>query len=100
MLHLFKLFKLYVMEQNQQMSPEELDAKKKEMLKYYKDSLPYLQAQIKYEAALAELDEIRVKRVRLQHEFAYLTQAPEPEEEMPKEAANPSSKKERKLKTE
>jgi hypothetical protein len=90
------------MEQNQQMSPEELDAKKKEMLRYYKESLPYLQAQIKYEGALAELDEIRVKRVRLQHEFAYLTQAPEtdPAADVEKEPVpNSSSKKERKLKT-
>jgi hypothetical protein len=90
------------MENNQQMSAEELDKKKKEMLKYYKDSLPYLKAQIEYEEALANLDEIRLKRVRLQHEFAYLTQAPESESEenLEKEINQATKeKKEKKLKT-
>lgn len=90
-------------EKNQHLSAEELDAKKKEMLAYYESSVPYLEAQLKYETLLADLDEVRVKRVRLQHEFAYLTQVPEPDsEEISKEepVKNPDLPKEKKLKTE
>jgi hypothetical protein len=88
---------------DQQLSPEELAAKKDEMLKYYKDSVPYLKAQLEYEKLLADLDEVRVKRVRMQHEFAYLTQIPEEvqeenEDSLSKSQPKPKTK-ERKLKT-
>jgi hypothetical protein len=90
-------------EKNQHLSAEELDAKKKEMLAYYEASVPYLEAQLKYETLLADLDEVRVKRVRLQHEFAYLTQIPEEvqeenEDSLSKSQPKPKTK-ERKLKT-
>jgi hypothetical protein len=88
---------------DQQLSPEELDAKKKEMLKYYKDSVPYLKAQLEYEELLAKLDDVRLSRVKMQHEFAYLTQRPQEEpDQAPEEtkaAKTKSQPKERKLKT-
>lgn len=105
------------MKNQQQMSPEELDKKKQEMLDFYKTSTPYLEAQLKYENLLAELDEVRLRRLKAQHEFAYLSMTPEQEAEMRKQAekvmaeeeleVNPkaqkttkASTKERKLKTE
>jgi hypothetical protein len=91
--------------ENQQMSPEELLKKKAEMLAFYKESSKYLQAQLQYEKLLAELDEVRVKRIKLQHEFAYLSMTPEQEEELrqqmekAEENTQHKSSKERKLKT-
>ena len=42
----------YIIMENQQqemnLTPEELNARKEEMLKFYTDSLPYLEAQYKY----------------------------------------------------
>lgn len=90
---------------NQQFTPEELAQKKSEMLKFYKDNAEYLEAQVKYERLLVEIDEVRVRRLKAQHEFAYLTMTPEQEAEMRKqmeevEAAQKESKpKDRKLKT-
>lgn len=90
---------------NQQFTPEELAQKKSEMLKFYKDNVEYLEAQVKYERLLAEIDEVRVRRLKAQHEFAYLTMTPEQEAEMRKqleevEAAQEENKpKDRKLKT-
>lgn len=54
---------------------EELDAKRKEMLKFYKDSLPYLKAQYEYEEMLMKIDEVRFKRTNIQMQFAMMAQA-------------------------
>lgn len=95
--------------ENQQMSAEEIAKKKKEMLQFYQESSKYLEAQLKYENLLASLDEVRLRRLKMQHEFAYLSMTPEQEEELraqmeqAEEKANKSSTKsstkERKLKT-
>jgi hypothetical protein len=57
------------------MTQEELDAKRKEMLKFYKDSLPYLKAQHEYEEMLMKIDEVRFKRTQIQMQFAMMAQA-------------------------
>lgn len=54
---------------------EELDAKRKDMLKFYKDSLPYLKAQHDYEELLMKIDEVRFKRTNIQMQFAMMAQA-------------------------
>ena len=54
---------------------EELDTKRKEMLKFYKDSLPYLKAQYEYEDMLMKIDEVRFKRTNIQMQFAMMAQA-------------------------
>ena len=38
------------------LSPEELAAKKEEMLEFYKESMPYLEAQLAYEKMLSDID--------------------------------------------
>lgn len=83
------------------LSPEELATKKKEMLEFYKESMPYLEAQLAYEKMLSEIDETRLKRTQIQ--MAYAQMMAPPEEEMQREesitppAPQPAAKK-RKLK--
>lgn len=86
------------MENPENLSPEELTAKKEEMLQFYKDSMPYLEAQFEYEKMLSEIDEMRLKRTQIQMAYAQMMAPPEEEEAImpePKEA-----NKKRKLKTE
>lgn len=83
------------------LSPEELAAKKEEMLEFYKESMPYLEAQLAYEKMLSEIDETRLKRTQIQ--MAYAQMMAPPEEEIEREdsirppAPQPVAKK-RKLK--
>ena len=88
------------MENPENLSPEELAAKKEEMLAFYKESMPYLEAQLAYEKMLSEIDETRFKRTQIQMQYAMMMAPPE-EEEMPENitppAPQPTAKK-RKLK--
>ena len=68
-------------QQEQNLTPEELALRKEEMLKFYTESLPYLEAQYKYEDMLMKLDEVRFKRTSIQMQFAMMMQGPESEEE-------------------
>lgn len=87
------------------MSAEELAMRKEEMLKFYTDSLPYLEAQFKYEETLMRLDEVRFKRTSIQMQFAMLMQGPgeDPEEDefagpVPTQQSTKEEPKEKKLK--
>jgi hypothetical protein len=73
-----------------ELTPEELAARKKEMLDFYVDSLPYLEAQLNYERKLFEIDEMRFKRTSLQVQLAMMMQGPREEEE---ETETPVKKK-------
>jgi hypothetical protein len=53
-------------------TPEEMEAKRKEMLKFYKDSLPYLEAQLQYEEMLFKIDEVRFKRTGIQVQYGMM----------------------------
>ncbi len=94
------------MENPENLSPEELEAKKKEMLKFYKESMPYLKAQFEYEKMLSEIDEMRLKRTQIQMAYAQMMAPPEEDpsvEEMMQKNEMPTPKptgKKRKLKTE
>lgn len=68
-------------QQDQNLTPEELALRKEEMLKFYTESLPYLEAQYKYEDMLMKLDEVRFKRTSIQMQFAMMMQGPGSEEE-------------------
>lgn len=83
------------MENTENLSPEELIAKKEEMLKFYKDSMPYLQAQFDYEELLSQIDEMRLKRTQIQMAYAQMMAPPEEEDSMPQPE---KTSKERKLK--
>jgi len=67
----------------EQMSPEDLAKKKKEMLDFYTESIPYLDAQRNYEETLMKLDEVRFKRAQIQMQFAMMMNPPEEMEEEP-----------------
>jgi len=85
------------MENPENLSPEELAAKKEEMLQFYKESMPYLEAQFEYEKMLSEIDEMRLKRTQIQMTYAQMMAPPEEDNEMPQPE---KSSKKRKLKTE
>lgn len=53
-------------------TPEELELKRKEMLKFYKDSMPYLKAQFEHEELLMKIDEVRFKRTQIQMQYAMM----------------------------
>lgn len=80
----------------EQMSPEDLAKKKKEMLDFYTESIPYLDAQHKYEETLMKLDEVRFKRAQIQMQFAMMMNPPE--EMMEEEPQANSQPKKRTLK--
>ena len=72
----------------QKLSPEELEKRKKEMLTFYKDSMPYLEAQLEYETKLMEVDEVRFKRFQISMQSAMMMQDQrQPTEEELKEMA-------------
>jgi|11_taG_2_1085331.scaffolds.fasta_scaffold24364_1 hypothetical protein len=94
------------MENPENLSSEELALKKEEMLQFYKESMPYLEAQFEYEKMLSEIDEMRLKRTQIQMAYAQMMAPVEEEPEsnemmndLTSEMPEPSSKK-RKLKTE
>ena len=84
------------MDNTENLSPEELTAKKEEMLQFYKESMPYLEAQFQYEKMLSEIDEMRLKRTQIQMAYAQMMAPPE-EDSMPEPE---TSSKKRKLKKE
>jgi hypothetical protein len=90
------------METNQQpemeMTPEQLEAQKEKMLEFYRESMPYLKAQLDYEKMLLEIDETRFKRSSIQYQFAMMMNPPQQEEDDQEETAEPTKSEGRKLK--
>ena len=84
-------------EMGENLSPEELDKKKDEMLKFYTDSMPYLNAQLEYESKLADIDEVRFKRFQISMQSAMMMQD-ENSENMSKEEAPAEPKRQPKKK--
>jgi hypothetical protein len=62
-------------QQEQQFTPEELEQKRKEMLQFYNESMPYLKSQYEYEEMLMKIDEVRFKRTNIQMQYAMMMQA-------------------------
>ena len=58
--------------QEPQMSAEELEMRREQMMQFYVNSTPYLQTQLEYEELLLKLDEIRFKRANIQMQFAMM----------------------------
>lgn len=81
------------MENPENLSPEELAAKKEEMLQFYKESMPYLEAQFKYEKMLSEIDEMRLKRTQIQMAYAQMMAPPEEGDLMQESQPEPKTKK-------
>lgn len=59
-------------QQEQGLTAEELTARKEEMLKFYTDSVPYLEAQLQYESLLTQIEELRFKRTNIQFQYAMM----------------------------
>lgn len=78
-------------QQEQELTHEELAARKEEMKQFYEDSIPYLEAQLKYEKFLTDIEEVRFKRASFQYQFAMMMQQP-PEEENDLETKAPERK--------
>jgi len=90
-------------QQEREFTAEELAAQKEQMLQFYTESLPYIQAQSNYEEALLKLDEIRFKRASIQMQYAMMMQGPEESDndlEEPTSGNEPEAPKRRKLKKE
>jgi threonyl-tRNA synthetase len=84
-------------QQERELTPEELAARKEEMKQFYDESLPYLESQVKYEKLLTEIEEARFKRANWQYQWAVLMEnSKAPSEEDDDEVETPAP--ERKLK--
>jgi hypothetical protein len=66
-------------QQERELTAEEMTAQKEQMLQFYTESLPYLEAQLKYEEYLMKIDEARFKRNSIQIQWAMMMQAQEEE---------------------
>jgi hypothetical protein len=96
--------------EEQELTQEELAARKEEMKAFYDDSLPYLESQSKYEKFLTEIEEARFRRATIQIQWANIMAAqqeqdtsdredgPEEKKEDEKTAEQVSPTAERKLK--
>jgi hypothetical protein len=85
--------------EERELSAEELTTKKAEMLKFYEDSIPYLDAQLNYEKKLAEIDEVRFKRTSIQMQLAMMMNPQDGEDlDDEPEVETAETPKERKLK--
>ena len=62
-------------QQEKEFTAEELAQQKENMLKFYTESLPYLEAQLQYEELLMTIDEARFKRNNIQMQYAMMAQA-------------------------
>jgi hypothetical protein len=58
--------------QEEELSHEELVARKNEMKKFYTESIPYLKAQYNYEKLLTDIEEARFKRANFQYQFTVM----------------------------
>jgi hypothetical protein len=91
----------------EQLTPEQLEKRRKDLITYYKNQTLVLEAQFKYEAVMADIEEQRVKRMTMIMRQAQMA-APQQEEEEEEESSaksnltpdpEPEQPKERKLKT-
>ena len=79
---------------NEELSPEQLEARRDEMKQFYEKSLPYLEAQAKYEKLLTEVEEARYKRATMQFQYANImaaAQGPDLDDEDEREDLQPQA---------
>ena len=70
---------------NEDLTPEQLEARREEMKEFYEKSLPYLESQSKYEKLLTEIEEARYKRASMQIQYATMVAATQHQEEYDEE---------------
>ena len=79
---------------NEELSPEQLEARREEMKDFYQKSIPYLEAQAQYEKLLTEVEEARYKRATMQINYASMmaaAQGPDLDEDDDREDLQPHS---------
>lgn len=80
------------------LTAEQLAERKEEMLQFYTESLPYLEAQHKYEKLLADIDHERFRRAQYSMQYAMMMQGQQAEQGAePETGPGPETPKERKL---
>jgi hypothetical protein len=82
----------------QELTAEQLAEQKENMLRFYTESLPYLNAQLVYEELLVKIDEARFKRSSIQYQFAMMMNPPQEEAVDSDDDINATPPVERKLK--
>lgn len=73
------------MEEQKEMSPEEIQERKEKLSKYYEEQVEFLKLQLEYESLLTDIEEQRAKRIQMQAAVASFL-APDEEEEEVSEA--------------
>jgi hypothetical protein len=68
------------MEEQKDLTPEEIQERKEKLLSYYQEQVKFLTVQLEYETLVTDIEEQRAKRVQIQAAIAGYF-APEPEEE-------------------
>ena len=83
-----------------ELTQEELIQRKEEMKAFYEESVPYLEAQSKYEKLLTEIEEARFKRATIQIQWANIMAAQQEQDTSDREEdeETPAPTAERKLK--
>ena len=79
------------MENPENLSAEELDARKEEMKRFYDESVPYLESQLKYEKLLTDVEEARFKRANLQYQWQMMMASTQPPEGSDEDIEKPSA---------
>lgn len=90
-------------QEQQQLTPEQIEAMRKNMVAYYKEQISTLKLQSEYEKLLAEIEEARAKRIMNTIRIAQMMAGPREEESEEEPEHNPQPEKSnptRKLKTE
>ena len=67
--------------QQEELTAEELESRRDEMKEFYEKSLPYLKSQSEYEKLLTEIEEARYKRATMQMQYAGMMAAAQGEME-------------------
>jgi hypothetical protein len=77
-------------------SQEEMNARKQEMLEFYKEQIDFLEVQVKFESLTAEIEEQRLKRIVALVRQAQIQSPPEEHEpgEKPEEGKKRTLRKE------
>jgi hypothetical protein len=66
------------------LSPEEMEAKRKELIEFYESELPLMRIRAEYEGLVTEIEEARFNRLQIRMAQAQIMMGPS-EEEMPQE---------------
>lgn len=72
----------------QEVTPEEYEARKAEMIEHFQKEMEFLKVQKEYETLISDIDEQRLRRALVQQKLASIY-APAPEEEMEEQEEAP-----------